>query len=104
MTAKNCLQILMDNDAPGSAVGTPAPSRQPDDALDPELIDELDLKPGEVDLCLLTRWRFKTHFETCRPGRSLFAHAIAYDALAASEAAFLNSRRSRIGGESGIGS
>jgi hypothetical protein len=48
MTAKNCLQILMDNDAPGSAVGTPAPSRQPDDALDPELIDELDLKPGEA--------------------------------------------------------
>ena len=68
------------------------------------LIDELDLKPGEVDLRLLTRWHFKPHFETCRPGRSQFAHAIAYDAVAASEAAFLELTPQPHGGEGGIGS
>jgi len=72
--------------------------------LTPELIDELDLKPGEVDLRLLTRWRFKTHFETCRPGSSQFAHAMAYDALAASEAAFLELTPQPHGDEAGIGS
>jgi hypothetical protein len=62
------------------------------------------LKPGEVALRLLTRWRFKTRFETRRPGRSQFAHAIAYDAVAASEAAFLELTRQPHGCAGGIGS
>jgi len=56
---------------------------QRDDALDPWLIDELDLEPGEVDLRLVTRWRFKAHFEACRSGRPQLAYAIADDAVAA---------------------
>jgi hypothetical protein len=34
------------------------------------LIDELDLKLGEVDLRLVTRWRFKAHFERLPVGES----------------------------------
>ena len=45
--------------------------------LSPGSSNEFDLKAGEVDLRRLTRQRFKTPFETRRPGRSQFAHAIA---------------------------
>jgi len=39
--------------------------------LDPWLIDELDLEPGEVDLRLVTRWRFKgTSKPAGREGRN----------------------------------
>jgi hypothetical protein len=86
-------------------VSSKAPSRTARCALDPELINELDLKlgPGEVDLSLLSRWRFKTHFETRWPGRSQPAHAIVYDAVAASEAAFLELTPQPHGGEGGKG-
>ena len=51
----------------------------------------------------LTCWRFKTHFEGCRLGRPQLAHAIAYDAVAAGEAAFLELTPQPHGGERRIG-
>ena len=63
---------------------------QPDDALDPRLVHELDLEPGKVDLRLLARRRLEAYFVSGGAGGPDLTHAVPHDAVAAGIAALLD--------------
>ena len=71
MAAQDALQVLVDDEAPPDQPAVTEHHREePDDALNPWLVGELDVELGEVDLRLLAGRRLEAHFESAaRMGR-----------------------------------
>jgi hypothetical protein len=82
--AQDALQILVEDeprpDQPGVAEHH---GKEPDDAFDSRLVNELDLEPGEVDLGLLAGRRLEARFVSCAAGGSELAQAVPHHAVAA---------------------
>ena len=91
MAAQDALQVLVDDEAPPDQPAVTEHHREePDDALNPWLVGELDVELGEVDLRLLAGRRLEAHFESGGADGAKIARAIAHDAVAAGEAALLD--------------
>ncbi len=91
VAAQDALQILWaDEPRPDQPEIAEHHRKQPHDAPDARLVDELELEPGEVDLGLLARRRLEAHFIYAAAGRPEIAHAVAHDAIAAGKAALLD--------------
>ena len=104
MAAQDALQVLVDDEAaPDQPAVTEHHREEPDDALDPWLVGELDVELGEVDLRLLAGRRLEAHFESGGADGAKVARAIAHDAVAAGEAALLDLSPQAYGGQAGIG-
>ena len=101
---RKALQVLVDDEAaPDQPAVTEHHREEPDDALDPWLVGELDVELGEVDLRLLAGRRLEAHFESGGADGAKVARAIAHDAVAAGEAALLDLSPPAYGGQAGIG-
>jgi hypothetical protein len=104
VAAEKALQILVEHAPRPDQAGVAQHHReQPDDALDPWLVGELDLKPGEVDLGLLAWRSLEARFKSSAAGRTNVAHAVAHDAVAAGKAALLDLPEQTPDGQCGIG-
>jgi hypothetical protein len=104
MATQNASQILVEDEPRPDQAGVAEHHRkEPDDALDRLLVEELDLEPGEVDLRLLARRRLEAQFVSGAAGGSNIAHAVAHDAVAAGIAALLDLTEQTPRGQGGIG-
>src|SRR6516225_11708606 len=104
VAAQDALQVLVEGEPRPDQPGVAEHHReQPDDALDPRLVGELDLEPGEVDLRLLARRRLEARFVCGAAGGANIADPVADDAVAAGKAAFLDLPEETPRGQGGKG-